>query len=151
VQYDIKNRRMFIKRMACPGVTERELYIGSIINVYSRQLKLIEFGDLFTRRLFEGGSEKTFAMIKPDCYTATGKIIDAIYKNGFTISKLKMSKFASGQMAENFYSEHKGKPFFSDLCAFMQSDVVTGMELVKADAIAGFRDVLGPTNSSEAK
>jgi nucleoside-diphosphate kinase len=34
--YDIKNRRMFIKRMACPGLTMRELFIGSIINVYSR-------------------------------------------------------------------------------------------------------------------
>jgi len=29
----------------------------------------------------------------------------------------------------------------------MQSDVVTGMELVKEDAVAGFRAVLGPTNS----
>ena len=62
-------RRMFIKRMACPGVTLKELYLGSIINVYSRQLKLIEYGDLFTRRQFEASSEKTFAMIKPDCYT----------------------------------------------------------------------------------
>jgi nucleoside diphosphate kinase len=33
----------------------------------------------------------------------------------------------------------------------MQSDVVTGMELVKEDAVAGFRAVLGPTNSQEAK
>jgi nucleoside diphosphate kinase len=34
-------------------------------------------------------------MIKPDAYTSTGKIIDAIYKNGFIISKLKMTKFNS--------------------------------------------------------
>jgi nucleoside-diphosphate kinase len=84
---------MFIKRMACPGLSIKELYIGSIINVYSRQLKLVEYGDLYTRRRFEAQSEKTFAMIKPDCYTSTGKIIDQIYRNGFTISKLKMSKF----------------------------------------------------------
>lgn len=32
-------------------------------------------------------------MIKPDSYTNMGKIIDDIYMNGFTISKLKMSKF----------------------------------------------------------
>jgi nucleoside-diphosphate kinase len=74
-------------------------------------------------------------MIKPDCYTQTGKIIDAIYKNGFTISKLKMSKFTRPQQADEFYQEHKGKPFFSDLSSFMQSDVVTGMELVAPNAI----------------
>jgi nucleoside diphosphate kinase len=32
-------------------------------------------------------------MIKPDVYTQTGKILDAIYKRGFMVSKLKMSRF----------------------------------------------------------
>ena len=86
--------------MTCPGLTQRELFIGSIINVYSRQLKLVNYGDLFTRRQFEASSERTFAMIKPDCYTSTGKIISQICRNGFQISKLKMSKFRSPQQAE---------------------------------------------------
>ena len=47
--YDIKNRRMFMKRMAAPGINMSDLFIGSIINVYSRQLKLVEYGNLFTR------------------------------------------------------------------------------------------------------
>lgn len=62
-----------------------------------------------------------------------------------------MSKFTSTPQAEQFYAEHKGKPFFSDLTAFMQSDVVTGMELVKENAVASFRDLVGPTQTSEAK
>lgn len=52
-------------------------------------------------------------------------------------------------MAEQFYQEHRGKPFFTDLCAFMMSDVVTGMELVAADAITNFRHVMGPSVSIE--
>lgn len=78
--------------MGC-GLTMQELFIGSIINVHSRQLSLIDYGDIFTRNKFEQLCERTFAMIKPDCYTQTGKIIDAIYQSGFTISKLKMSRF----------------------------------------------------------
>jgi nucleoside-diphosphate kinase len=35
--------------MACPGVSVDELFIGSVVTVYSRQLKLVEYGDLFTR------------------------------------------------------------------------------------------------------
>lgn len=104
-----------MKRMSVPGVTVRELFLGSIITIYSRQLKLADYADLFTRNKFESSSEKTFAMIKPDCYTQTGKIIDAIFRNGFTISKLKMSKFQNSQVSDHFYEQHKGKPFYSDL------------------------------------
>jgi nucleoside-diphosphate kinase len=35
--------------MACPGVNLEDLFIGSIITVFARQLKLVEYGDLFTR------------------------------------------------------------------------------------------------------
>ena len=68
-------------------------------------------------------------MIKPDAYTQTGKIIDAIYQSGFVISKLKMSRFNQNTVGQ-FYGEHKGKPFYENLSTFIQSDVVTGMELV---------------------
>ncbi len=73
-------------------------------------------------------------MIKPDAYTKTGKIVDAIYASGFVISKLKMSRFNTGTGGE-FYGEHKGKPFYGDLINFVQSDVVTGIELVSENAI----------------
>lgn len=62
-----------------------------------------------------------------------------------------MSKFTQPQQSDEFYEEHRGKPFFSDLTAYMGSDVVTGMELVADNAITKFRDVLGPTSSQEAK
>lgn len=62
-----------------------------------------------------------------------------------------MSKFTKPQLADEFYAEHKGKPWFADLSAFMQSDVVTGMELVSENAIGKFRGLLGPTDSSDAK
>jgi nucleoside-diphosphate kinase len=94
---------MFMKRMAVQGVSVRELFLGSIITVFSRQLRLVDYGDLFTKGKFESKAGRTFAMIKPDCYTQTGKIIDAIYQNGFTISRLKMSRFSKPQQADEFY------------------------------------------------
>ena len=50
-------------------------------------------------------------MIKPDAYTAMGKIIDATYANGMIINKLKMSRFNKKTACE-FYAEHKDKSFF---------------------------------------
>ena len=91
-----------------------DLYVGSIITVYGRQLKIVDYGDVATRRKFETDRQRTFAMIKPDCYQNIGKIIDAVYQSGFKISKLKMSRF-NQRTSEEFYGEHKEKPFFPNL------------------------------------
>lgn len=62
-----------------------------------------------------------------------------------------MSKFTQAQQTDQFYEKHKGKPFFSDLAAFMQSDVCTGLELVGDRAVERFRELLGPTDVTAAK
>jgi nucleoside-diphosphate kinase len=141
---------MFLKRTTYEGVTRASIYIGSIITVYSRQLKIVDYGDVFTRQKFESQKQRTFAMIKPDVYTSTGKIVDAILKEGFMISKLKMSRFNPSSV-EQFYGEHKGKPFYGNLTQFMQSDVVTGMELLCEGAIQKWRNFIGPTNTQKAQ
>lgn len=89
-------------------------------------------------------------MIKPDAYKNIGKIIDAIYVNGFKISKMKMSRFSEASSGQ-FYGEHKGKSFFPNLQGFITSDVVVGMELVAENAIDKWRGFIGPTNTLKAK
>ena len=99
------------------------------MTILSRVLKVIDYGDVATRREFESKRQRTFAMIKPDCYAQMGQIIDAIQAKGFTLNKLKMSRF-NRQTSEQFYAEHKNKEFFPNLQAFITSDVVIGMELI---------------------
>lgn len=91
-----------------------DFFIGAMVTVYSRQLKIVDYADVATRKRFETDRQRTFAMIKPDAYKHIGKIIDAIYVNGFKISKLKMSRFTPATSAV-FYAEHQGKPFFPTL------------------------------------
>jgi nucleoside-diphosphate kinase len=67
-----------MKRSFHEGITVNDLFLLSIITVNSRQLSLVNFADIFTRNKFEANSQRTFAMIKPECYTQTGKILDAI-------------------------------------------------------------------------
>ena len=94
--------------MSYLGINQKDLYVGSIVTVYSRQLKLVDYGDTFTRKEFAKGKETTFALIKPDVYMHTGKIIDFIYQNGFIISKLKMSRFGSSQSSRFLQIVGKG-------------------------------------------
>ena len=148
--YDLKNKRAFLKRCEYAGVSVEELYVGSVITVYSRQLTVVEYADTFTKNAFQAAKEKTFGMIKPDAYLNMGKIITQLYQEGFKINKMKMSRFDEMSGGE-FYGEHKGKHFFPNLMEFVTSDVCIGMELVKENAIKGWRQLLGPTNTIKAK
>ena len=65
----MKQRRMFMKKTITGGITMEKLYLGSIVTVFSRQLKLVDYGDIFTKNKFESAAGRTFAMVKPDCYT----------------------------------------------------------------------------------
>jgi nucleoside-diphosphate kinase len=85
-------------------------------------------------------------MIKPDNYPNVGKIIDAVQKQGFVISKMKMSKFSKASAAQ-FYNEHVNRDFYPNLEGFITSDVCVGMELTSGGAVAGWREFIGPTNT----
>jgi nucleoside diphosphate kinase len=61
-----------------------------------------------------------------------------------------MAKF-SEQDAQQFYGEHKGKPFYNNLVEFMSSDLVVGLELVADDCVSKWRRLLGPTSPAQAK
>jgi nucleoside-diphosphate kinase len=93
----------------------------------------------------------TFAMIKPDAVAAkhSGKIIDMIEHNGFEI--VRMQKVIIAQdLAEEFYAEHKEKPFFQELVTFVTSAPVIIMALHKEGSIAAWRELIGATDPAKA-
>ncbi|KAL6754216.1 nucleoside diphosphate kinase [Haematococcus lacustris] len=148
---DIKNRRHFLKRTRpSEDIKPELLFVGSTVTVYSRQLKIIDFGDEFTRSRMEAKSERTLAMVKPDAFKHLGKILNAITSSGFHINNLRVCKL-SKEEAEGFYAVHQGKPFFATLVQFMSSGRIAAMELVAPAAIQKWRELLGPTDSDQAR
>ncbi len=148
--YDTLKNRIFLKKQQIPSIVLDDFFIGAQVNILSRVIKVMDYGDVHTRKHFETARQRTFAMIKPDCYAQMGQIINCIQNNGLTINKLKMSRF-NRNTAEQFYSEHKDKPFFPNLQQFITSDVVVGMELVGDNAVQQWRSLIGPTNTMTAK
>ena len=47
--YDMKNRRTFLKRCSYPSIKLEDLYVDATVTVYARQLKVVDFGDEFTK------------------------------------------------------------------------------------------------------
>ena len=96
-------------------------------------------------------SERTLAIVKPDAVAkgATGEILRRIEAKGLRIVALKKLQL-SEQLARGFYAVHKARPFYGDLVKFMTSGPVVVSVLEGENAVRAHRDLLGPTNSSEA-
>tara|TARA_B100000401_G_scaffold308153_1_gene212229 strand:- start:818 stop:1231 length:414 start_codon:yes stop_codon:yes gene_type:complete len=95
--------------------------------------------------------EKTLSIIKPDAVAKNvlGKILDRFESAGLKIIAIKMLHLDK-DMAEGFYVEHKGKPFFEKLINFMTSGPVVVQVLSGENAIKANRELMGNTNPEEA-
>ncbi|KAK7169547.1 hypothetical protein R3I93_005505 [Phoxinus phoxinus] len=93
--------------------------------------------------------EDTLAVIKPHTERKE-EILEEIQARGFSISHLK-DTVLSREMAEEFYKEHRDKPFFSQLVDYMCRGPCTMMVLTKENAVDEWRAAMGPTDPSEAR
>ncbi len=94
---------------------------------------------------------RTFTMIKPMAVKngLIGPIINKIHEGRFRIVAMKFLKLSLEQ-AQEFYSVHKGKSFYDDLCIFMSSGPIVAAILEKENAIEAYRELIGATNPEEA-
>jgi len=97
-------------------------------------------------------SEQTLIVIKPDAFERklTGIILSRFENKGFLIKELKSYIFTK-EKAEEFYSDHKNKPFFSELVSFISSSTVVACILEGDNAINIVRQMIGSTRSFEAQ
>ena len=95
--------------------------------------------------------ERTFGIVKPDAVAqnAIGGVIEMIEKSGLKIVGLRLVHLSEAQ-ARAFYAVHKERPFYSSLVKFMTSGPVVVMAIEGENAIARYREVMGPTDSKKA-
>jgi nucleoside-diphosphate kinase len=94
----------------------------------------------------------TFSIIKPNAVRTgkSGPILAMINEAGFQIIAMRMVRMCPEQ-AEEFYSVHKGKPFFPGLIEFMTSGPVVVMILRHDNAVEEFRKLIGSTDPAKAE
>jgi len=95
--------------------------------------------------------ERTLSIIKPDAVSKNviGKIYSRFEKAGLNIVASKMMHMDDAK-AGGFYAEHKERPFYGDLVAFMTSGPVVVQVLEGENAVLSHRDLMGATNPKEA-
>ena len=96
--------------------------------------------------------ERTLSIVKPDAVAAgaAGEILSRFEKAGLEIIALKKMRLTEAQ-ARGFYAVHRDRPFFSDLVKFMTEGPIVVSVLEGEGAIATNRELMGPTDSTQAE
>lgn len=95
----------------------------------------------------------TFSIIKPDSMSRGHQeaILRRIVLSGFRPLAIN-NRTLTKEEAEQFYSIHKGKPFFEDLIKFMTSGTICVLALGSyTDAVNTFRELIGDTDPNKAE
>jgi len=95
--------------------------------------------------------ETTLVLVKPDGVARglAGEVVGRFERRGYELRAARLLKIPRA-LAARHYAEHKGKPFYADLVAFITSGPVLALAVRGENAIAGVRALMGATNPADA-
>ena len=94
---DVKNKRLFLKKSDCPPeITPADFFLGSKVVIFARELEIVDYNDPGTRQKLQHQTQKSIAILTPDCYHNWGKILDNILQR-MNLVKLKLIQLTSYQ------------------------------------------------------
>ena len=96
-------------------------------------------------------AERTLVLIKPDAVERklAGEILGRFERRGLELRAARLLTVGRG-LAEEHYAEHKEKPFFGELVAFITSAPTLALVFEGESAISVVRTTVGATNPSDA-
>lgn len=95
--------------------------------------------------------ERSLILLKPDAVgrRLVGTILSRFEQKGLWLVGMKLM-LAPQAILDQHYNEHKEKPFFKDLCAFMRSSPLVALVVEGPGCIELIRLTLGKTKVTEA-
>ena len=96
-------------------------------------------------------AEKTLVLLKPDAMQRklAGEILRRFENRGLDIRAAKLLT-VDRELADKHYAEHREKPFFGELVAFITSAPTLALVLEGDGAIAVVRTTMGATDPANA-
>jgi nucleoside-diphosphate kinase len=95
--------------------------------------------------------ERTLILVKPDAVERglAGEILSRFERRGFALRAARLLVVDRG-LADEHYAEHREKPFFGELVAFITSAPTLALVLEGDGAIDVARTTIGATNPAQA-
>ncbi|XP_032888911.1 nucleoside diphosphate kinase 7 isoform X3 [Amblyraja radiata] len=131
--FDIKLHRTFLKRTKYEGLRQEDLFVGSTITVYSRQLRLVGYGDQQTAQRLGSKKQRTLGVIKPSNDVKLGKLLNMIYSSGLVITRAKMINLTS------------------DLLQYLSCGPAVALEILGDEAVSAWKNLIASGSASRAQ
>jgi nucleoside-diphosphate kinase len=152
---DIKTNKKFLKRCAYPSVKMSDLFIGSKITVFSRQLEVVAYADPFTTRALSAKQTTTLGIITSSGYKCMGKAISGAVSAGLKLKNIKMVSLNATEAADIAGSSTP------EMASFL-NDAVIALELIGEHACKRWNEITsrlpgdsnmfyGSSNDNEAR
>jgi nucleoside-diphosphate kinase len=96
-------------------------------------------------------TESTLLIVKPDGVRRglIGEVLRRVEEAGLTIEAMRMETIPR-DLAEEHYGEHREKPFYGELVDFITGGPVVVAKVSGENAIARWRELMGPTDPADA-
>lgn len=95
---DLKYNRVFLKKQFVQDVEEADLYIGSTVTVFSRQLQIVGYTNTATANEMDKKRRRVFSLIQSQGVSSIGPILSAAASSGFVVNQLKMVKLTTSDV-----------------------------------------------------
>nr|XP_061790371.1 nucleoside diphosphate kinase 7-like [Nerophis lumbriciformis] len=141
--FDVKNQRIFLRRTIYNELLLRDLFVGGRVNIFSRQLHIVDYGDKFTAKKLGSKKERTLALLKPNGVNRLGDVLEMVNEANLMVTSAKMVHLTWSQAAD-FYVEHQSKPYFNTLVQQLTAGPVVVLELVGDEAVSVWKKLMEP-------
>lgn len=87
---DLKSRKMFLRKSPCPNeLSKDDFFVGSKINLYSRELEIVDYGDIKTKEKLHFQVQQSVAILTQSSYSEWGNLVTQLTNHDMTIVKMK--------------------------------------------------------------
>ncbi|KYN08336.1 Nucleoside diphosphate kinase 7 [Cyphomyrmex costatus] len=148
--FDLKTRKTFLRRTTCEGIKAKDFYVGSVITIFSRCIKITDYADACTKTKLETQLQKVFVLLKPDVIDKMGEILKMIINCDFHITNLKMIRLTADDIAESCFIE-KDVVDKTSVINYLISGPVVALELLGGNGITRWQELAGPEDSNHAR
>jgi len=147
--YDIKQKKVYLKRVGYPGIQLRDLVIGATIIIFSRPLLIKSYGDRYTATHLISKLERALLVVRLDSNTLLGDLFNFVIDHGYTIIQMRKVKF-SDQTAQEFLSISYTKEQTDKYKSRLLSGVIYAFTLMKEDCVNSLARLLGPEDTDQS-
>eukprot|EP00088_Acartia_fossae_P015747 TRINITY_DN18703_c0_g1_i2.p1 TRINITY_DN18703_c0_g1~~TRINITY_DN18703_c0_g1_i2.p1 ORF type:complete len:423 (-),score=60.85 TRINITY_DN18703_c0_g1_i2:79-1296(-) len=137
---EYKSKKLFLRKLKTTDLQESDLFIGNTITLLSRQLKVLDYADEWTKEKEKHILESTFGLIKPSHMSEMGRILTDIYASGLTVGNAKQVQL-TGSLAEALMTKYRGSDDFPDIISSLTSGPALALVLVGENSVETWQKV----------